>query len=186
MIVGITGASGAIYGIRLLEELAKKEIKTHLIISRWGERTILHETDYLLESILSLATETYDIEEYQASIASGSKITRGMVIAPCSMKTLSAISSGYGDNLLTRAADVTIKERRRLILLPRETPLSPIHLSHLLHLSKLGVVILPPVPAFYHHPQTIDDIINHTVGRVLDHLEIHHSLGGRWEEIQRD
>lgn len=186
IIVGITGASGVIYGIRLLEELAKKEIATHLIISKWGESIIAQETEYQVEDVKSLATVAYSINDYQASIASGSKITNAMVVAPCSMKTLSAISAGYGDTLLTRAADVTIKERRRLILLPRETPLSSIHLSHLLRLAQLGVVILPPIPAFYHRPQTIGDIVDHTVGRALDHLGVSHNLVGRWGEADKD
>lgn len=180
IIVGITGASGVIYGIRLLQALASSGVNTHLILSRWGAETIHLETDYQSVDVQALATHSYDWDDLSAPPASGSKKMEGMVIAPCSMKTTAAISCGYSDNLLTRAADVTIKEGRRLILLPRETPLSSIHLSNLLRLSQLGVVIMPPLPAFYHHPRSIDDIIDHTTARILDQLKIQHRLGGEW------
>lgn len=182
MIVGITGASGVIYGIRLLEELAWRGIKTHLIISHWGAKTIHLETDYSYQDVQGLATQFYPLEDLTAPLASGSANMTGMVIAPCSMKTLAAMASGYTDNLLTRAADVTLKEGRPLILLPRETPLSPIHLSNMLTLARLGVVIMPPLPAFYGHPTSVKDIIDHTVARILDHLQVDHQLGPRWGE----
>lgn len=182
LIIGITGASGAIYGVRLLEVLNKLQIKTHLIMSNWGTRTIQLETSYSLEDVKGLATVTYERDNLAARVASGSFRTAGMVVAPCSMKTLAGIASGYSDNLITRAADITIKEGKKLILLPRETPLSPIHLENMLKLAKLGVVMMPPLPAFYNLPKTLDDIIDHTVGRVLDHLQIQHQLVKRWGE----
>jgi polyprenyl P-hydroxybenzoate and phenylacrylic acid decarboxylases len=181
IIVGISGASGAIYGIRLLEELKKREIETHLVISKWGAVTIEKETDYSVEEVISLSTSVYKEDNMAAAISSGSFRNNGMVIAPCSMKTLSGISNGYAEDLLTRAADVCLKERRRLILLTRETPLNPIHLENMLKLSRLGVTIMPPVPAFYMCPETLDDIVNHTVGRILDQLSIENNLFSRWE-----
>lgn len=180
IIVGISGASGAIYGIRLLEELKDRGIETHLIISRWGKVTIAEETDYSLGQVMSLAAKVYDEENLGAVISSGSFQNNGMVIAPCSMKTLSGIANGYAEDLLIRAADVAIKERRKLILLTRETPLDPIHLENMLKLSRLGITIMPPVPAFYSHPHTIDDIVNHTVGRILDQLGLENQLFKRW------
>lgn len=180
IIVGISGASGAIYGIRLLEELKDRGIETHLIISRWGKVTIAEETDYSLDQVMSLAAKGYDEENLGAVISSGSFQNNGMVIAPCSMKTLSGIANGYAEDLLIRAADVAIKERRKLILLTRETPLDPIHLENMLKLSRLGITIMPPVPAFYSHPHTIDDIVNHTVGRILDQLGLENQLFKRW------
>lgn len=180
IIVGISGASGAIYGIRLLEEMKTRGIETHLIISTWGEVTITEETDYSVEQVKALAACVYDENNLAADISSGSFQNDGMVIAPCSMKTLSGIANGYAEDLLIRAADVAIKERRRLILLTRETPLSPIHLENMLKLSRLGITIMPPVPAFYSHPHTIGDIVNHTVGRILDQLGLENQLFTRW------
>lgn len=182
IIVGISGASGAIYGIRLLEELKKREIETHLVISKWGTVTIEKETDYSVEQVMSLADKVYDEDNLGAAISSGSFKNNGMVIAPCSMKTLSGIANGYAEELIIRAADVCIKERRRLIILARETPLNPIHLENMLKLSRLGITIMPPVPAFYANPKTLDDIVNHTVGRILDQLEIDNELFTRWGE----
>ena len=182
LIVAITGASGAIYGIRLLEELKKAGgIETHLLISDWAEETIKLETDYSVEAVRSLADVVYHNRDQAAKIASGSFLNAGMVIVPCSMKTLAAIAHGYGDSLITRAAYVCLKERRRLLLVPRETPLSTIHLENLLRLSKLGAVVIPPIPAFYHRPQTLAEVVDQTVGQILDHLSVPHNLLPRWQ-----
>ncbi len=181
IIVAITGASGAIYGIRLLEFLKKLEIETHLVVSQWAIETLQLETVYTLEYLKKISTRIYDNNELGAAISSGSFKTTGMVIAPCSMKTLAAISCGLSSNLIQRAADVTLKEGRRLILVPRETPLSSIHLENMLKLSRLGVVMMPPMPVFYNNPVSIDDIINHHVGRILDRLNIDHDFIRRWQ-----
>jgi 4-hydroxy-3-polyprenylbenzoate decarboxylase len=182
IIVGISGASGAIYGIRLLEELGRAGVETHLVISSWARETIRQETDYTPEAVEALASVCYSPEDQSAAISSGSFVTAGMVVAPCSMKTVAAIAHGYADNLLVRAADVCLKEQRKLILVPRESPLSAVHLENLLRLARLGVVILPPVPAFYHRPRSVQEIVDHTVGRVLDHLGVPHRLLRRWKE----
>ncbi len=168
IIIAITGASGAIYGIRLLEELKKKGITTHLMISKWGRLMIETETNYSVENVKSLASHFYDEHDLSAAISSGSFKCDGMVVSPCSMKTLSGISSGYSDDLIIRAADVTIKEGRRLILMVRETPLSAVHLENMLKLARIGVIIMPPVPAFYADSHTIEDIVDQSVGRVMD------------------
>ncbi len=184
LIVGITGASGVIYGIRLLEVLStNKAVETHLIISEAGEKNIRYETDWKVEQVKALADFCYDIHDIGAKIASGSFKRDGMVIAPCSMKTLSALANLYTDNLLTRAADVTLKERQRLVLLPRETPLHLGHLRNMEKLAEIGAVILPPIPAFYHKPQTIQELIDHITGKVLDILDIEHDLFPRWSGI---
>lgn len=182
IIVGISGASGAIYGIRVLEELGRAGVETHLVISRWARETIRQETDFTPEAVEALATVSYDPQDQSAAISSGSFLTSGMVIAPCSMKTVAAIAHGYADNLLARAADVCLKEQRKLVLVPRETPLSALHLENLLRLARLGVAILPPVPAFYHRPRSLEEIVDQTVGRVLDHLGVPHRLLRRWKE----
>jgi 4-hydroxy-3-polyprenylbenzoate decarboxylase len=185
LVVGISGASGAIYGIRLLQVLAgRSDIETHLVISPPARRTILQETDFSLEEVAALATCVYDHKDVGAAIASGSFRTLGMVVAPCSIKTLSAIANCYSDNLLTRAADVTLKEGRRLILLTRETPLHAGHLRLMLRLAESGVVIVPPVPAFYNRPSSLSDIIDHTIGRVLDRLGIEQVLVPEWAGTQ--
>lgn len=184
LVVAISGASGAIYGIRLLEELRQREIETHLLISKWGEEIILQETNYKLEDVKSLASFYYNEEQQGAVISSGSFPCNGMIIAPCSMKTLAGIANGYADNLLIRAADVTIKEKRKLILLTRETPLNAIHLENMLKLARIGVTIMPPVPAFYIHPETIDDIIIYTIGRILDQFDIRIGSLRRWQGMQ--
>jgi 4-hydroxy-3-polyprenylbenzoate decarboxylase len=173
IVVGITGATGVIYGIRLLQRLRDAGAETHLVISRWGARTLMHETGDSREAISRLATAAYAPADMGAAISSGSFRTDGMVIAPCSAKTLASIAHGYGDNLIHRAADVTLKERRRLVLVVREAPLSAIHLENMLKLARMGAVILPPVPAFYNHPRTINDVIGHTVSRILDQFGIH-------------
>jgi 4-hydroxy-3-polyprenylbenzoate decarboxylase len=178
--VGISGATGAIYGIRLLEVLAKSNVETHLIITEAAQKTILMETDWKIEKVKSLAKVTYDIQDIGADIASGSFESEGMVIIPCSIKSLSAIANSFNVNILIRAADVAIKEKRKLILVVRETPLHKGHLTLMMTLADMGVIILPPIPAFYHHPKTIDDLINHTVGKVLDLFGIDHHLFERW------
>jgi 4-hydroxy-3-polyprenylbenzoate decarboxylase len=181
LIIGITGASGAIYGIRLLEVLSThKEVETHLIISEAGEKMIRHETDWELERVKALANVCYDIDDIGAELSSGSYKRDGMVIAPCSMKTLSALANSYADNLITRAADTTLKERKKLVLLARETPLHLGHLRNMVKLTEMGAVILPSVPAFYQKPQSVQDIIDHTIGRVLDMFDIEHNLFTRW------
>lgn len=182
VVLGMTGASGASYGLLLLEELNRLGMETHLIMSRWAKQTLITETGTDPGRATSAAYRSYDPEDMTAGPASGSFLHQGMIIAPCSMKTLAAIAAGYAENLITRAADVTIKERRPLVLLVRETPLSAIHLENMLKLARLGVVIMPPVPAFYTRPATLEDILKHTCGRVLDSLGIHNSLVSRWGE----
>jgi 4-hydroxy-3-polyprenylbenzoate decarboxylase len=184
LIVGITGASGVVYGIRLLEVLRNvPEVETHLVISSAGATTIGLETDYAVEEVQALADETYRFRDIAARISSGSFKTAGMVVLPCSMKTLAGIAYSFSDNLLLRAADVVLKDRRRLVLVPRETPLHLGHLRTMLHVGEMGAIIVPPMPAFYHRPQTIDDIVNQTVNRVLDLLEIElpEDLFTRWQ-----
>jgi 4-hydroxy-3-polyprenylbenzoate decarboxylase len=180
IVVGMTGATGVIYGVRLLQRLREAGVETHLVISRWGARTLLHETSHTLKDVEALASFVHAPNDMGAAVSSGSFRTAGMVIAPCSAKTLAAIASGYGDSLIHRAADVTLKERRPLILLVREAPLSSIHLENMLKLSRMGAVMMPPVPAFYHGPRTLDDVIDHTVARVLDQLGIDHPSAVRW------
>lgn len=181
LIVGISGATGTIFGVRLLQVLQGSDVETHLVVSKWGARTLIHETPYSLEQVQQMATSSYPPNDEGATISSGSFLTRGMVVCPCSVRTLAAIAHGHGDHLIHRAADVVLKERRKLVLVIRETPLSDIHLENMLKLSRMGVVIFPPVPAFYNHPQTLDDIINHTVMRVLDHFDIHLPTPDRWD-----
>jgi 4-hydroxy-3-polyprenylbenzoate decarboxylase len=183
LIVGITGATGTIFGVRLLQLLQGSEVETHLVMSRWATRTLLHETSYTIEQVQQMATCYYPLHDQGAAISSGSFLTKGMVVVPCSMRTLAAIAHGQGDNLIHRAADVILKERRKLVLVVREAPLSEIHLENMLKLSRMGVVITPPMPAFYNHPQTIDDIVNHIVMRILDQFDIHLDVMSRWEGI---
>ena len=181
LVVGITGASGSIYGIRLLEVLrATTDIELHLVVSVAGKRTLMEETDYSVADVEALAHHRYDVKDIGATLASGSFRTAGMVIAPCSIKTAAAIAACYADTLLTRAADVTLKEGRPLILLVRETPLHLGHLRVLTSLAEMGAVVLPPMPAFYNRPKALDDIINHTVARVLDRLQLPQTLVGEW------
>lgn len=185
LVVGISGSTGVIYGIRLLQVLAgRPEIETHLVLTNPAKRTILHETEFSIADVEALARHVYDIRDIGAAIASGSFKTAGMVVAPCSVKTLSAIANCYADNLLTRAADVTLKEGRRLVVVFRETPLHAGHLRQMLRLAEAGGVILPPMPAFYHHPKTVEELIDHTIGRVLDRLGIEHDLVKEWQGIQ--
>ncbi len=180
LIVGITGSTGVIYGIRLLEVLKDLNIDTHLILSEWADKCIGMETDYKTADVKSLAVTTSDDENMAASISSGTHKTDGMIIAPCSMKTLSAIANGYDETLVSRAAGVTIKESRKLVLMPRESPFSAIHLENMLKLARLGVIMIPPLTEFYTRPQTVDDIINHGIGKCLDQFNIEHSLFKRW------
>lgn len=182
LIVGISGASGVIYGIRLLEVLrAVSEIETHLVLSNGGKLNIALETSWEAKQVEALADVVHSDQNLAASIASGSFLTRGMVIAPCSMKTLSGVVNSYADNLIVRAADVVLKEQRRLVLVPRETPLHLGHTRLLCQAAEMGGVIVPPMPAFYNDPQTVDDIINHTVGRILDLFGIDSGIVKRWE-----
>src|SRR6266581_3529033 len=181
LIVGITGSTGSIFGIRLLQILKDSAIESHLVISKWGARTLLHETPYTTDYVKALATCTYPDSDQGAAISSGSFITDGMIVAPCSMRTLAAIANGQGDNLIHRAADVILKEHRKLALMVREAPLNDIHLENMLKLSRMGVVIIPPVPAFYNHPQTLDDMINHIAMRALDQFGIHIDATTRWD-----
>jgi len=180
IVLAITGATGAIYGIKLLKELNKAGIETILIASEPAQKTIELETGYSLDDVRKMASCYFSNSDLAAPPASGSFLHQGMVVAPCSMKTLSAIAGGYADNLISRAADVTIKERRKLILLVRETPLSPIHLENMLKLARLGVIIMPPVPSFYHHPKTVEDIVSQMTGRVFDQLGLENFLVKRW------
>lgn len=181
IIIGITGATGAIYGIRLLEVLAPmKDIETHLVISEAGKKTITHEIHQPINNIRKLASCSYDIDEIEAPVSSGSFLWDGMVVAPCTIKTMSALANSYSENLLVRAGDVTLKEHRKLVLLVRETPLHLGHLRNMARLSEMGAIIMPPVPAFYHQPQTIQDIVDHTVGKILDVFGIKHNLFSRW------
>ena len=180
IIVAITGATGAIYGVRILERLREAGAETHLVISRWGARTLLHETPYSREQVESLASVAYAPGDMGAAISSGSFRTDGMVIAPCSAKTLAAVAHGFGETLVHRAADVVLKERRRLVLVVREAPLSDIHLENMLKLSRSGAIVLPPMPAFYNRPRTVDDIVEHTVSRVLDQFGLDVGGAERW------
>ncbi len=185
LIVGMTGATGAIFGIRLLEVLKGTDVETHLVLSKWAQQTIEHETDFTLKDVRDLAAVVHEQGNLGAAISSGSFLTAGMVIIPCSVRTLAAIAHGTGDNLVHRAADVVLKERRRLVLVVRETPLSDIHLENMLKLSRMGVTIAPPVPAFYNHPQTLDDMVNHLVARVLDQFDIATDFARRWNGHMR-
>jgi 4-hydroxy-3-polyprenylbenzoate decarboxylase len=180
IIVGITGASGVIYGVRTLETLAKLGVETHLIISDSGVRNMLIESGYTIDELKRQASFVHDFHYVSASIASGSYRVDGMIVSPCSIKTLSAIANSYNENLLVRAADVSLKERRKLVLVVRETPLHEGHLDLMMRVTRMGGVIMPPVPAFYHLPKTIDDIINQTVGKTLDHFGIEAHLFDRW------
>ncbi len=184
LVVGITGASGAIFGIRTLEALKTFSVEVHLIMSRWSRATITHETGYTVDQVEKLATMVHHDDNQAASISSGSFKTDGMIIAPCSMKTLAAIRAGYGDTLICRAADVIVKERRKLVLLARESPFSEIHLENMLALTRMGAVIMPPVPAFYNRPKDIEAIVKHIVGRVLDQFGFDLPGMSRWSGFE--
>jgi 4-hydroxy-3-polyprenylbenzoate decarboxylase len=181
LVVGISGASASIYGIRMLEALQRAGVESHLIISEPARKIIPLETSYQVTDVEAMADHVYHIDDIGAPIASGSFRTDGMVIIPCSINSLSAVANSYNDTLLARAADVTLKERRRLVMVVRETPLHKGHLRLMLDAADMGVVIYPPMPAFYIMPQTIDDLVNHTVGRILDLFQIEHNLLNRWQ-----
>ncbi|MDH4191400.1 MAG: UbiX family flavin prenyltransferase [Betaproteobacteria bacterium] len=181
IVVGITGATGAVYGLRLLQALRAADIETHLVLSKWGLQTIEHETGLRLDDLHERASVVHGTGNMAATISSGSFRTDGMVIAPCSMRSAAAIAQGCGETLVHRAADVMLKERRKLVLVARETPLSEVHLENLLKLARMGVTILPPMPAFYNHPATIDDIVEHVVARVLDQFGIDAEFARRWD-----
>ena len=183
--IAMTGASGVIYGKRLLEVLQSKKIETHLVISEASKKIIKHELRESEKTLEKLANYVYKINDWNSPIVSGSFKTDGSVIIPCSMKTLAGIANGFADNVILRAADVTLKEKRKLIVVPRETPLNTIHIRNLLELSKQGVYIIPAMPAFYHKPNSIKDLVDFVVGRVLDALEIEHDLYKRWQEIHK-
>lgn len=183
LIIGISGASGAIYGIELLKACKMAGIETHLVISRSAQITIAHETPYSLPQVHKLADHFYSPSDMAAAISSGSFKTMGMIIAPCSMRSLAEIATGVTSTLLTRAADVVLKERRRLVMMVRETPLTSVHLRNMLTLSDMGAIIAPPVPAFYSKPESIDAMVHHTVGRILDLFGVEHQLVDRWQGL---
>lgn len=180
LVVGITGGSGVVYGIRLLEVLRDLNVETHLIISTAARETIVLETERKIREVESLASKVHAINDVASTLASGSSLMDGMVVIPCSMKTLAGIASGYSDNLILRAADVTLKERRPLILVPRETPLSRIHIENMLRVTAAGGIIAPAMPGFYSKPKEIGDLVDQIVGKILDLLKIQHNLYGRW------
>jgi 4-hydroxy-3-polyprenylbenzoate decarboxylase len=185
LVVGISGSTGAIYGVRLLEVLRNSpDIETHLVVSEPAKQTIEYETGWRVSDVLDMASVVYDYRDIGAAISSGSFRTDGMVVAPCSIKTLSSVANSYNDNLLSRAADVTLKERRKLVLVVRETPLHRGHLRLMMEVTENGGVILPPMPSFYHLPKTVDDIVNHTVQRALDQFGIEKGLFQRWTGTQ--
>jgi 4-hydroxy-3-polyprenylbenzoate decarboxylase len=184
LVVGITGASGVIFGVRTLQALKTLNVETHLVMSKWARATLAHETAYSPADIEALATEFHHPENQAAPISSGSFRTDGMIIAPCSMKTLAAIRMGFGDSLIARAADVTLKERRKLVLVARESPLSEIHLDNMLALARMGSVILPPVPAFYSKPKSLDDMVDHIIGRLLDQFALDMPGMNRWDGFE--
>ncbi|HSA98952.1 MAG TPA: UbiX family flavin prenyltransferase [Candidatus Nitrosotenuis sp.] len=180
LVIGITGSTGVVYGVRMLEALKEHGVETHLIITEWAKKCLTLETSYKLDDVKSLATQYSDDANLASGISSGTYKTDGMIVIPCSMKTLSGIANGYDETLVARAAGVTLKESRRLILVTRETPLTAINLENMLKLARLGVVILPPVPGFYTRPKSIEQIIDHTVGKCLDQFNIEHNLYKRW------
>ena len=184
IVVGMTGATGAVLGIELLRQLRGcADVETHLVLSRWARATIHLETELSARDVESLADVVYSWDEQSAAISSGSFRVDGMVVAPCSMKTLAAIRTGYADGLIARAADVTLKERRRLVLVARETPLSQIHLENMLDLARMGASIVPPMPAFYNHPSSVGDIVDHIVARILDQFDIESPTAKRWTGV---
>jgi 4-hydroxy-3-polyprenylbenzoate decarboxylase len=186
LIVGMTGASGAIFGVRLLQVLAETDVEVHLVVSKWAQQTLEHETTLTLNDLRDLADVYYGPNDMGAAISSGSFMTDGMVIMPCSARSVGAIAHGIGEHLVHRAADVILKERRKLVMVVRETPLNEIHLENMLKLSRMGVTMLPPMPAFYNHPQSIDDMVNHIVARVLDQFAITADFAKRWDGTMRN
>jgi len=180
LIVGITGATGVIYGVRALELLRQADVETHVVMSSWAVRTMQHETSYTADDIKRLANYWYNANDMGAAISSGSFVTEGMLIVPCSVRTLAAIASGVGEHLVHRAADVILKEQRKLVLAVREAPFNQVHLENMLKLARMGVVISPPVPAFYSHPRSIEELVDHTVMRLLDQFGLHADVVPRW------
>jgi flavin prenyltransferase len=184
IVVGMTGATGAVFGVALLDRLRQRsDVRTHLVLSRWARATIHLETALSAGDVEGLADVVYSWDDQAAAISSGSFRVDGMVVVPCSMKTLAGIRLGYADGLIARAADVTLKERKRLVLVPRETPLSEIHLDNMLALARMGASIVPPMPAFYNHPATVGDIVDHIVTRVLDQFDIESPTAQRWNGV---
>lgn len=184
IIVGISGATGSIFGIRILQILREVGVQSHLVISPWAIANIPYETGYTVKEVEAMADVVYSYKDQAARISSGSFRVDGMIVAPCSMKTLASIRIGMADNLLTRSADVMLKERRKLLLMTRETPLSSIHLENMLELSRMGVTILPPMPAFYNHPATIGEMVDHIVFRALDQFDIVTTAAKRWDGMK--
>ena len=184
LVVGISGASGVIYGLRTLEILHSMKIETHVVLSQWGEKNIEIETDKTIEYVRSLATALYGNDSLAAPISSGSFLHSGMIIVPCSMKTLASIANGYDETLISRAAGVTLKESRLLVVVPRETPLSRIHLQNMLKLAEAGAVILPAMPGFYHKPTSLQDMVDHLVGKIIDQFNIRNNLSRRWGSVR--
>lgn len=184
IVIGIAGASGVIYGVRMLQLLKDTDYETHLIISEAAKLNIEIETRYKAKEVAAMADYTYDHKNIAASVASGSFLTEGMVVVPCTIKTLSGIANSYTENLLVRAADVTLKEKRKLVLVVRETPLHKGHLRLMTMAADLGAHILPPVPSFYHMPKTIEDIIDQTIGKIFDYMDVEHKLFKRWNGIE--
>ncbi|HET8719733.1 MAG TPA: UbiX family flavin prenyltransferase [Candidatus Nitrosotenuis sp.] len=180
LVIGITGSTGVIYGVRILEVLRDCKVETHLVITEWAKKCLVMETSYTVDDVKNLASTYSDDSNLASSISSGTHKTDGMIVIPCSMKTLSGIANGYDESLVMRSAGVTLKESRKLVLVPRETPLTAINLENMLKLSRLGVVILPPVPGFYTKPKSIEQIIDHTVGKCLDQFNVEHNLYKRW------
>lgn len=186
IIIGISGASGAIYGVRMLEALRGVEsVKTHLVMSKMAHVTLATETPYSVSDVQALADYVHDAKDLAASISSGSFRTLGMVVAPCSMRSLAEIATSLTTTLLTRAADVVLKERRKLVLMVRETPLTTVHLRNMVTVSEMGGIIAPPVPAFYQNPETLEEVVDHSVGRVLDIFDIDHALVRRWQGLKQ-
>lgn len=181
IVVAITGATGAIFGVRLLERLRDFDVESHLIISSWGARTIEHETKYSLADVRALADVVHKPSDQAATVSSGSFLTDGMIIAPCSVKTLAAIATGLASDLVARAADVVLKERRPLVLMVRESPLNEIHLDNMARLARMGASIVPPVPAFYNRPQSLEDMVDHILTRALDQVGFHATTTPRWD-----
>lgn len=181
IVVALSGATGMIYGVRTLEMLRAAGVETHVVVSQWAARTLRHETTYTPEDLQQFAHTWYGYRDMGAAIASGSFLTDGMIVVPCSVRTLAAIATGQSENLVHRAADVILKERRKLVLAVREAPLTDIHLENMLKLSRMGAVIAPPMPAFYNHPRSISDLVDHTVVRLLDQFGIHLDVTPRWQ-----
>ena len=183
LVLGISGASGVIYGLRTLEILHSMKIETHVVLSQWGEKNLEIETDKTIEYVRSLATALYGNDSLAAPISSGSFLHSGMIIVPCSMKTLASIANGYDETLISRAAGVTLKESRLLVVVPRETPLSRIHLQNMLKLAEAGAVILPAMPGFYHKPTSLQDMVDHLVSKIIDQFNIRNNLSRRWGNV---